>query len=231
MVYITGDKHSSYRNVYSFCEKHRTTIDDILIVLGDAGINFSLNYRDEWIKEELSELPITLFCIQGNHDKRPDDLDGYVEKKFHGGTVFVEEQYPNLIFAKDGEIYDFEYYKCLVVGGAYSVDKDYRLYMGYPWFEDEQPSEETKCRILNKLNKTQIDLVFTHTCPRKYEPVEMFLDGVDQSTVDKSTEDFLNIVEEQLDYVKWFCGHWHTDKEVDNIIFMFHKIEKLVDLV
>ena len=33
----------------------------------------------------------------------------------------------------------------------------------------------------------QVDVVFSHTCPLKYEPVEVFLPGIDQSTVDKST--------------------------------------------
>ena len=35
----------------------------------------------------------------------------------------------------------------------------------------------------------QVDVVFSHTCPLKYEPVEVFLPGIDQSTVDKSTEE------------------------------------------
>lgn len=33
--------------------------------------------------------------------------------------------------------------KTIVIGGAYSVDKFYRLSKGYNWFEDEQPSDST----------------------------------------------------------------------------------------
>ena len=56
------------------------------------------------------------------------------------GKVWVEEAYPNILFAKDGEIYDIAGMKTIVIGGAYSVDKFYRLSKGYNWFEDEQTS-------------------------------------------------------------------------------------------
>ena len=40
MIYITGDKHADFRDVLYFCYTDNTTLDDILIVLGDAGINY-----------------------------------------------------------------------------------------------------------------------------------------------------------------------------------------------
>lgn len=54
-----------------------------------------------------------------------------------GGKVFIEEAYPNLIFVKNGELYDIDNKKVLVIGGAYSIDKNYRIIYGYPWFKDE----------------------------------------------------------------------------------------------
>ena len=63
--------------------------------------------------------------------------------------VYYEEKYPNLLFAKDGEIYDFDGKKAVVIGGAYSVDKYYRLRNYMPWFESEQPTEEIKHYVAN----------------------------------------------------------------------------------
>ena len=40
MIYITGDTHGDFRNVARFCEKMQTSKDDVLIILGDAGINY-----------------------------------------------------------------------------------------------------------------------------------------------------------------------------------------------
>ena len=41
-------------------------------------------------------------------------------KNWHDGVVYYEPEFPNILFAKDGEIYDFDGKKALVIGGAYS---------------------------------------------------------------------------------------------------------------
>lgn len=225
MVYITGDKHAEFDNVINFCVKNRTTKDDIMIILGDAGINYYANELDLPLKNKLKETSITFFCIHGNHEERPENIESYKTKKFLNGLVYYEEEFPNILFAKDGEIYDINNKKVLVIGGAYSIDKYYRLAYGYNWYESEQPSEETKKKVFDLINKIKkVDIVLTHTCPYKYIPREMFLSGVDQTKVDNSTEEFLNKVEELLEYKKWYCGHYHTDKIVDKIRFMFNDI-------
>jgi histidinol-phosphatase (PHP family) len=45
------------------------------------------------------------------------------------------------------EIYNLGGKKTIVIGGAYSVDKYYRLMRGIHWFADEQPSEEIKNKV------------------------------------------------------------------------------------
>ena len=58
------------------------------------------------------------------------------EKYPHIKRIYVRAEYPNILFAKDGEIFNIEDTKHLVSGGAYSVDKFYRLSRGYGWWED-----------------------------------------------------------------------------------------------
>lgn len=228
MIYITGDTHRDFERVREFCYKYRTTREDTLIVLGDAGINYHLDERDYILKNGLLQIPITLFCIHGNHEKRPENISTYKTKLYRGGEVYYEEDYPNILFAKDGEIYNLDNKQTLVIGGAYSVDKEYRLLMGYKWYESEQPSSETKERVLSKLkeNNNKVDVILSHTCPYKYIPYEAFLSGIDQSKVDNSTEKFLDIVEATTNYNKWYCGHYHTEKIVDKIKFMYNNIEE-----
>lgn len=69
--------------------------------------------------------------------------------------------------------------------------------------------------------------MLSHTCPIKYEPTEVFIQGLDQSTVDKSTEEWLGHIEEKLDYKRWYCGHYHTAKKIDKMQFMFEDIDVL----
>ena len=151
MIYITGDKHADFREVFYFCYANETTLDDILIVLGDAGINYYANEKDYMLKNSLLQYPITFFCIHGNHEERPEKIKTYKTRKFHNGIVYYEEDYPNILFAKDGEIYNFNNHKVLVIGGAYSVDKHFRKAYGYNWYESEQPSEKTKNKIVRVL--------------------------------------------------------------------------------
>ncbi|EOT27591.1 hypothetical protein C805_01699 [Eubacterium sp. 14-2] len=45
--------------------------------------------------------------------------------------------------------------------------------------------------------------------------------GVDQNKVDKSTEEWLDGIEDRQDYGKWYCGHYHTEKRIDSLQIMF----------
>lgn len=138
----------------------------------------------------------------------------YKLQEWNGGKVWVEEAYPNILFAKDGEIYDIAGMKTIVIGGAYSVDKFYRLSKGYNWFEDEQPSDEIKAYVEKQLsnNDWNVDVVLSHTVPYDYRPVDLFLSMIDQSTVDESTELWLGEIEKKLDYKWWYAGHYHTSR-------------------
>jgi 3-oxoacid CoA-transferase subunit A len=223
MIFVTGDTHREFDRLYSLCGNE----DAMLIILGDTGINYCLDNRDVYLKDYLNRLGIKLFCIRGNHEERPENISSYKEAEMFGGKVFMEEAYPNLIFAKDGEIYNINGNKVLVIGGAYSVDKEYRLLYGYKWFKDEQLTEDEMARIYEKVKGEHFDIVLTHTCPHKYEPTEVFLNGLDQSKVDKTMEKFLDQVEENIDYDKWYCGHYHTNKKIDKMEFMFKSVELL----
>lgn len=228
MIYLTGDTHGRFERIGAFCEKKQTSQDDILIILGDAGINFHADALDILRQEYLSKLPITLLCIHGNHERRPESLPYYGEREWHGGKVYVEGRYPNILFAKDGEVYNLDSRKAIAIGGAYSIDKAWRT-AGQSWWADEQPSPAIKARVENTLDQLnwQIDIVLSHTAPLKYEPVEVFLPGVDQSKVDKSTEEWLDGIEERLKYGKWYCGHYHTEKKIDRLQIMFNAFTAL----
>lgn len=61
MIYITGDTHGSFIRISNFCDRVKTTKEDKFI---DA-------------------IPITVFCIHGNHEQRPYTIGTYEERKWH----------------------------------------------------------------------------------------------------------------------------------------------------
>ena len=225
MVYYTGDIHGSFDAAFYLAAKIRPTRKDVIVLLGDVGANYYGGKEDASMKHFLNDLGTVFLCVHGNHEMRPENVAGYIEKRWRGGTVWVQPEYPNLLFAKDGEIYTINGIRYLVIGGAYSVDKYYRIKNGWGWWADEQPSEDIKKTVEQRVARRKFDVILSHTCPFKYEPTEMFISHIDQKTVDDSTERWLDKIEESVDYRAWFCGHWHTDKRVDKMHFLFHGIE------
>lgn len=251
--FITGDKHRDFKKVKQFCRNLKTRKNDVLIILGDSSLNYYEDDRDDKLKSELSKLNITLFCLHGNKENRPQNISTYGIRSFCGGKVYFEPKYPNIYFAIDGEIYTFEGRKYMVVGGAHSVDKLWRIERNEPFWDDEMPSEDTKHLVEQRLEQenNKIYGMLTHTCPIKYLPTEMFLstrqrtksNTVKQKTknppkkvhkqrkftpdIDRSTEEWLGVLEDKIQYSVWFCGHYHIDKQIDELIMMCSEIRPL----
>ena len=93
--------------------------------------------------------------------------------------------------------------------------------------EAEIIREIFKAYVEDQITKNRIDIVLSHTCPYKYEPRDAFLPMIDQSTVDDSTERWLDGIEEKVDYKAWLCGHWLIEKQIDKLRFLFHDVVSL----
>lgn len=133
-------------------------------------------------------------------------------------------EHPNQYFAIDGAIYVIQTSErtlnALVCGGAYSVDKYYRLQHGWNWWSDEQPNELTKGLVRLMATRYPIDIMLTHTCPLRFEPKELFLNGIDQSTVDTSTEEFLMTFMSNSRRIISRCGILATFMEINTLTIM-----------
>lgn len=239
-IYLTGDKHGYFYSITRYCQLHKNLNrnDDVMIILGDVGINYYEECILSGLYRTLTDLPITLLCVHGNHERRPATISSYEIDEFCNGKVYINPEFLHVKFAIDGEIYDLPDYtgnikKCIVIGGAYSVDKYYRLANGISWFADEQPSDEIKINVENALikNNWNIDYVFTHTCPYRFRPTEWFLDiDTSKMIIDTSTEEWLQTIYDRLKHFeKWYCGHFHGEKYDINakIRFMYEDITKL----
>lgn len=242
-IFITGDTHGQFRRLKNFCNQVDTSTEDIMIILGDVGLNYHLNQLDEHGKKYLSKLPLTFLCLHGNHEERAWKTELYHTKIIMNddfrGVVCIEEKYPNIWFLD--EIAEFKLHgkDVLAISGAYSIDKHYRQATGCKWFESEQVPAYLMQRYLNSLDslpeKPHFDFVLSHTCPFSYMPVEAFLPNVNQDEVDNRTEHFLQSVMERIDYDEWYCGHFHINKfgrfenEVyaDKIRFLYDDIIEL----
>lgn len=231
-VYITGDIHGDIQRINAikdFCISKKTTTEDVFILLGDVGINYYGDIRDKIRKDIMGSIPVTFLCINGNHEEKPQNIDTYTEKFIFNNAVYYETSYPNILFLKDGETYTINNKNYLVLGGAYSVDKYYRIHRGWKWFKDEQLSEEEQTNILNHISGGKWDYVLSHTCPDTWTPTELFLPSIDQSTVDHSTELWLEKVKNNIKFKKWYFGHFHGEKENTELNYemLYNKISTI----
>lgn len=238
-VFVRGDVHGDFEWLADWCNDNCTTTNDALILLGDSGILYygSKNWREKHIKDIIAACPITLLVVRGNHDRRPecDNMMFTIEEDdpIVPGGYRYDLNYPNIRYIADGSCLAINNKRCLFIGGAYSVDREYRIAMGWRWFLDEELSEEERCDILDKLNGSgqhyYFDFVFTHTCPTSLIPTDLFLGFVDQSKVSYAMEDFLSTVQNITDFDKWYFGHYHADRQIDeHFTMLYNQIEQIM---
>lgn len=211
---VTGDCHGDMSRFAEY--KYPRDGTTAVIILGDAGVNYYMNKRDTSAKKKLQNSGYQFYLVRGNHEARPEDCEG-VEWDYDAnvdGIVGIDANFPAIHYFRDGGEYVIGIHSCLVIGGAYSVDKYYRIARGYPyqWFENEQLDANEREIIFNNIKDKEFDFVLTHTCPRAWEPVDLFIPGLDQGTIDKSTENWLDDVKCAIKYHVWLFGHFHADR-------------------
>ena len=181
----------------------------------------------------------TIYCLRGNHEERPENL-GYevvYDPEIHG-YVYQDPIAENIKYFRDGGTYIINNHTVLTLGGAYSVDKYYRIARAQAagdshsgWFEDELLTSQEMNAIANRVFGEDFDFVLTHTCPLAWEPHDLFLGCIDQSTVDKSMELWLDEVRQNIDWKVWCFGHYHRDRierpGVEQFYYDYEDIERV----
>jgi len=246
---VVSDTHGKFDWMDNGCLNDYVPEETAIIILGDCGFNFWLNKVDDKLKTEVNARGYHFYCVRGNHEARPQDIDSmrYKYDTEIDGMVWMEEDYPNIRYFQDYQIYTINSYTCGVIGGAYSVDKWYRLARfgirsktdkdyNNPkktgWFPNEQLSVEEMERCSSLFKDWEFDFIFSHTCPYSWRPTDLFLSGVDQSSVDNSMELWMDKMKDQWKWKYWLFGHYHADRvERSHVEMFFNDIEKLDDVV
>ena len=251
-VILTGDTHGGMATITRVsnigrnmpeCKPEETAV----IILGDAGLNFYLNNTDKKYKKLLNGMGYHVYCVRGNHEERPENIPG-IHPAFDenvNGMVWQEYDYSNISYLMDGNEYSICGRSFLVLGGAYSVDKWYRLARaGYTaaeaetadpkkcgWFKDELLTYDEMSEIWDKICGKNYDFILSHTCPLSWEPTDLFLSCIDQTTVDKSMELWLDKVRQVVKYGVWCFGHYHADRVERPYVEQFYQEYETIDTI
>lgn len=240
MIYYTGDLHGDMERILDWLETIRPNVKNnpiYLIVLGDAGLNYYHDGRDKAKKKMLQDkirgfmepgTEIKVLFVRGNHESRPNVVLTYEEIDMFGGTVYQEMEFPDLLFLKDGEIYQIENKNFLVLGGGYSEDFFDRILRGEGYWFDEQLSRGEFEEILHMLSLRVVPelYVLSHMLP-----TQALMKTEKEFSNKTRTEYWLNTVYLLYKDVikKWIAGHYHTSWESEDHLFeiIYRQVRKL----
>lgn len=208
-IIITGDVHAKFGKLNSLISRKNP---DVVIVCGDFG------YWPEWIENKsycdpskytrLSDFKVSdiknnktrVYWVPGNHEHWGD-----IEKNFYRNSVAPMEMEAgsNVFYCPIGSVIHEDGKNFLCVGGAASIDKDWRIH-GETWFPQENLRLEDYTFIKNNIKDIKIDCVISHTCPRDFK--------LKTDYPEKFTDPNRHVLNEVLNLFhpeKWFFGHWH----------------------
>ena len=237
MIYITGDTHNledmsnlSTSNMKFCCMQQAADYKSIenVIVLGDFGLPWyncpvdeggilPKNRSDDYLLKWYSQKPFQIFAVQGNHENY-DMIEKLPQEQMFGGTV-LRLSY-NVFYLKRGEIYTIEDKSFLVLGGAASTDKIFRI-PHESWWEQEEWTKEEQAACLAKIEEhgNKFDYVLSHTGTTKgialADPYYSDEARLAELQLD-STVCFNDKIDSLITYKKWFFGHWHSDWGYEN---------------
>ena len=211
MIYITGDTHGSIdiRKLNKrYFDDSTLTKKDYLIICGDFGLVWDNSPEEKYWLDWLNKKNYTTLFVDGNHENH-SPLNSYPIETWNGGKVHRIRD--SILHLMRGQVFTIDSHTFFTMGGADSVDKDWRT-PGISWWPEEMPSgEEYKEAILNLYNyENEVDYIITHTAPTSI--VNQLIPEI--KPPDRLT-DFLEDIKKSVKYKHWYFGHFHDDRDID----------------
>jgi predicted phosphodiesterase len=222
-IYLTGDTHGSFNRFSSnqFIDGKNLTKDDYVIILGDFGgfWNYVLSKEEEYWLNWLNEKNWTTLFIDGNHENF-NVINNFKNKEMFNGNVGVFNDNYSIYHLKRGEIYQINGKSFFVMGGAESIDKNYRI-EDISWWREELPSYDDYKNGIKNLEKVnnKVDYILTHS----YLIDEINFANFYKLEKEKSLQDFYKYLKENVEYEKWYFGHFHDNMIIDNKTNMLYE--------
>lgn len=228
-VFITGDTHCPID--IGKLQKKRFTVgrnlnkNDIVIICGDSGFVWDNQNDAKWINWISKQKWTTIFC-DGNHENH-DLLNQYPVVCFHGAKTHKISD--SLYHVKRGEIMTINGESYFFFGGGFSHDIFTRT-EHITWWQSELPNEiEINNALINLKKKNfKIDYIITHDAPYifrqklGYSKNEMKYYHTQFYDICK----FLDFIKSNTQYRKWFLGHYHIDRDMEeyDAYFLYNRI-------
>jgi len=182
------------------------------VILGDGGFMWPGNQKnDAHNYMELARRPFPVLCVIGNHEPVLG-MDNLMETDIGiGETVYHIRDNPFVAYLKRGKVYTIDGFKCLVLGGALSIDQDARI-PGISWWKNEYWSDKEQQDVFKLLKHDNVfDCVLSHTGPERINKLIFQSSGRFFPFIPDKVGMLNERIDALIQYKDWFCGHWHLD--------------------
>lgn len=213
MIYITGDTHIpidiNKLSVSNFSEQKHLTKRDYVIICGDFGGIWNHSAEKIYWLEWLNDKSFTTLFVDGNHENFDMLNNQYPVENYLGGKV--HKITTSIYHLMRGHVFTINNLKFFTMGGAVSHDKKYRK-EGKSWWSQEMPSDEEYDLAIKNLDRHnwKVDYIITHCAPDSIQ------NKIDDCYEHNKLTNFLETVKINCQYKKWYFGHYHIDKDIDD---------------
>lgn len=153
-IAFAGDWHGNIYWARQAIEFAAEEGGDIILHLGDFGYDFRPDFRSS-IEASLKRNNLTLRFVDGNHE----DFTWLYAKPI--GVDGLREITPRVYHMPRGYRWEYDGVKFLAVGGAFSVDRQWRE-LGESWWAQETLTDED---IARASEGGPVDVLISHDCP------------------------------------------------------------------
>lgn len=170
---MAGDVHGNTTHVRYLIDVAKDNDCDRIFQLGDFGAwehqSDGVQYMDK-VANYARKNQVMVYFLDGNHDKTSLVLQKYGNDPDDEGFLKVRNW---IRYSPRGHRWTWDEVSFISLGGAYSVDKDYRIKVlekqgsGKPeryWFPEEEMTDYDMAAIL--LDTTPVDVMLAHDKPR-----------------------------------------------------------------
>lgn len=213
-VMIVGDTHANDEFISDIARIAIQNDCTDIVQLGDFG--YTMTPRMMMAVREFTcadDKPRRFYFLDGNHDNH--DLRLQLEKD-HGWEAPIELTYSDrMYYLPRGCTFTLGSIVCMALGGAVSIDKQYRV-PGVSWWDTETISYGEASRAINRAEKlkqqrTPVAVMFTHDAPCT-DVFEANLTAGSYKNDEESTSHRkqVTLVVESVNPKVLFHGHYHS---------------------
>ena len=219
---LTGDLHANCTGELEFLKPEylrnkfgNKCESTVIVILGDGGFLWHNDAYSDFDGELVSvlgsyldELNSIAVVIPGNHEnyKRIYEIPSvHINSNRYDGIVGEFRPISDkILYTERFGNYSIGNKSILVLGGALSIDREYR-HEG-EWFPEETFSIEEKQCIIERIRDNEYDYVLAHTCPAYISS------KIQKFYIRDSNSEFFDRVMNWISPEYWFSGHFHPEK-------------------